>query len=193
MSPQDVLVRAREGGRLEDLAALLEEGFFPPGEGACIALMPCTRFAEVEPFLRELTLGQPVEEALRCASVLVLGEQGLAGLRALLRGGLLAGAHGRAGHPPVPRFDPEGRTLYWGESVVKALRRTAPAQEAVLAAFEEVGWSGRVADPLQKEQGLDPKERLRETVKSLNRGLRPGTLRFHADGTGCGVYWERLG
>jgi hypothetical protein len=60
----------------------------------------------------------------------------------------------------------------------------------VLAAFQVADWSERILDPLEWEPGLDPTERLRETVKSLNRGLTPGTIRFHADGTGAGIRWE---
>ena len=76
---------------------------------------------------------------------------------------------------------------------ITRLKREAPAQEAVLVAFEAQAWVERIDDPLEPEGGLDVKERLRETAKSLNRGLKPGTIRFHADGSGSGFRWEVLG
>jgi hypothetical protein len=91
----------------------------------------------------------------------------------------------------APRYDASRRALSWCDVVVKRLKRDAPSQEAVLEAFEAVGWPQRIDDPLEEVYGLDAKERLRETVKSLNRGLTQGTIRFHADGTGSGMCWER--
>jgi hypothetical protein len=76
--------------------------------------------------------------------------------------------------------------------VAKRLHREAPAQEAVLAAFEAAGWPEAVRDPLDPDPETDPKERLRETVKSLNERLRRSTIRFHTDGTGTGVVWKRV-
>lgn len=55
----------------------------------------------------------------------------------------------------------------------------------VLDVFEELKWPDRIDDPLRR--GGDD-ERLRDTVKSLNRGL--SGLRFRADGTGRGILWE---
>jgi hypothetical protein len=73
--------------------------------------------------------------------------------------------------------------------VVKRWKRHAPEQEAVLKAFEAAGWPECILDPLDAADGLDAKERLRETVKSLNKKLTPGTIRFHANGNGGGR-WE---
>jgi hypothetical protein len=39
----------------------------------------------------------------------------------------------------------------------------------------------------------DTKERIRVSVKSLNRKLLPGTSRFHSDGMGAKVAWEVAG
>jgi hypothetical protein len=92
-----------------------------------------------------------------------------------------------------PCWDGERRVLWWRGRVVKELRREAPGQEPVLAAFEARGWPERVDDPLEDEVGVDPKQRLRDTVKNLNRGLPRATIRFHTDGTGRRLVWEALG
>lgn len=55
----------------------------------------------------------------------------------------------------------------------------------VLDSFEELGWPDRIDDPLP--HGSD-KQRLRETVRSLNQGL--SEIRFRADGTGTGIVRE---
>lgn len=89
-----------------------------------------------------------------------------------------------------PTWDESRHLLLWGTRLLKRLRREAETQRAVLAAFEAVGWTERIDDPLEAEPDLDAKERLRETVKRLNRGLAEGTIRFHTDGTGRGVRWK---
>jgi hypothetical protein len=124
-----------------------------------------------------------------------------AGLAVESAGALLLTARGRRelsarlaewAAPPRPRWDAAARTLWWEGRVAKRLLRGAPAQEAVLAAFEGAGWPGRIDDPLEPDPEADPKGRLRETVKSLNARLKAGTIRFHADGTGRGVLWKRV-
>src|SRR5262249_4704740 len=42
--------------------------------------------------------------------------------------------------------------------------------------------------PPRKRNGS--KKRLRETVEALNSGQSPLRIRFHADGTGEGIWWE---
>ncbi len=87
-----------------------------------------------------------------------------------------------------PRYDPVTRELSRGGKRLKTYRRHAHSQESVLLAFEAQGWPERIENPLEEEQGVDRKERLRETVKSLNDGLRGKGIRFRADGMG-GVRW----
>lgn len=89
----------------------------------------------------------------------------------------------------VPGYDALSRRLSWRGGVVKTLAREAACQEAVLLAFQQAGWPALLDDPLEVEAGVDVKARLRQTVKSLNKRLRPGTIRFHADGTGRAVRW----
>jgi hypothetical protein len=61
----------------------------------------------------------------------------------------------------------------------------------ILDAFQEEGWPPQIIDPLPeiKELKQTPKQRLHEAVKSLNHKLT--LVRFHTDGTGEGVFWER--
>ena len=90
----------------------------------------------------------------------------------------------------VPRWDGMRRELLIEGQVVKRFRVAAPNQIAVLAAFEEEGWPPRVFDPLPPQEDQEPKRRLRETIRALNRHQRPPMLRFSGDGTGQGVLWE---
>lgn len=93
----------------------------------------------------------------------------------------------------VPFYDTCGRCLYWEGTRLKQLAANASTQRLVLEAFEEDGWPGRIDDPLPPKRSLLPAARLRETVRNLNRGLRPGTIRFHSDGTGTGICWQPTG
>jgi hypothetical protein len=95
--------------------------------------------------------------------------------------------------PAQPRWDGEIRRLYWDGVLVKHFRVPAWNQEQILAAFEEEGWPARIYDPLPPSRGLNPRARLRETIKSLNHHqLRP-LLCFRGDGTGEGVLWHCAG
>ena len=47
-----------------------------------------------------------------------------------------------------PRWIAEARELWLGDRLVKRFRRSATAQEIVLAAFEEEGWPRHIDDPL---------------------------------------------
>jgi hypothetical protein len=164
---------------LDDLSRLLDVLLGLAPAEACVAVVPLTRPGEAGELAGELAGQGP-----NSAGVLILAEPVLGGLLALL--------HDRQAGPsagPLPSFDAGERVLRWRGEAVKCLRREAPTQAAILEAFERAGWPRHLDDPLDREPGLDPKERLRETVKSLNRGLRPGSLRFHTDGTGCGVRW----
>jgi len=75
---------------------------------------------------------------------------------------------------------------------VKAFDKPAPNQEKVLSAFEEDGWPRHIDDPLSGSGELDPKDRLRFTVRRLNAFQKQPLIRFFADGTGQGIRWERV-
>jgi len=89
-----------------------------------------------------------------------------------------------------PRWDSTLRRLCWMGSVVKQFRVPAPNQETILSAFEEEGWPARLDDPLPQTDDVEPKARLREAVKALNRRQRHRLLQFEGDGTGQGLLWR---
>jgi hypothetical protein len=107
---------------------------------------------------------------------------------AALAAGLLVQEHpgldGGGAGGARPSWDPRTREVWFRGRLVKRLRRTAPNQECVLTAFEECGWPRRMDDPLPRGA-----ERLRETVKSLNRGQHWPALRFTVEADGRGLRW----
>ena len=56
-------------------------------------------------------------------------------------------------------------------------------------AFEEEEWPPRVDDPLPPQRDLEPKRRLHDTLRSLNRHQQNTLIRFKGDGTGEGIRW----
>jgi hypothetical protein len=90
----------------------------------------------------------------------------------------------------LPQWDKQRRELTINGQVIKRYRLPASNQIAVLMAFEEEGWPSRVFDPLQPDGDHDPKRRLHETIKALNRHHRVKIIQFHGDGTGEGILWE---
>jgi hypothetical protein len=74
--------------------------------------------------------------------------------------------------------------------LVKQFRLPALNQELILAAFEEEAWPPHIDDPLPNALGQDPKQRLHDTIKRLNRHQVNRLIRFRSDGTGSGIIWE---
>lgn len=74
--------------------------------------------------------------------------------------------------------------------MVKQFRLPAPNQETILTAFQEESWPVRIDDPLPPKAEIDPKERLHNTIKALNRNQKQRRLKIKGDGTGEGVMWE---
>jgi hypothetical protein len=89
-----------------------------------------------------------------------------------------------------PHWDRRTRTLFFGDRVVKRLRRTAPIAELILQAFEDQGWPFRIDDPLPAWRGHNAKQRLHDSIQNLNRRLGSRLLIFRGDGFGKGVCWE---
>jgi hypothetical protein len=89
-----------------------------------------------------------------------------------------------------PRFDLSTRTLSWGGVVVKHFLVPATNQELILAAFEELGWSLWIDDPLPPRDGVDSKCRLHDAINRLNRRQKQPLLHFHGDGTGTRLGWS---
>lgn len=90
----------------------------------------------------------------------------------------------------VPVWDPDRHQLRLGGRIVKEFKLNSPNQEAVLTAFEEEGWPPRIDDPLVPRPESEPRERLRNTIKSLNRKQIHRLIRFMGDGTGEAIRWE---
>lgn len=92
-----------------------------------------------------------------------------------------------------PHWDPSRHELTVGSHLVKRFKWRARNQELVLAAFEEENWAARIDDPLTPQPAQDPKRRLHDTIKCLNRRQVNNLVRFHGDGTGEGVKWVCAG
>jgi len=92
--------------------------------------------------------------------------------------------------PQRPTWDDQRRQLRVGTEIVKEFKLPSPNQETVLMAFEEEGWPPRIDDPLPPLPQLDPRRRLHDTIKALNRKQRNFRVRFMGDGSGEGIRWE---
>jgi hypothetical protein len=90
----------------------------------------------------------------------------------------------------VPSWDVDRRELRYAGTLVKQFRMPSPNQEHILMAFEEEHWPPRINDPLPPNPMTEPKQRLRETIRSLNRNQKEHLIRFMGDGTGEGVIWR---
>jgi hypothetical protein len=90
----------------------------------------------------------------------------------------------------LPTYDPKNRIFCWGRHVLKCFRQPSANQVLLLSAAEEMGWPCWFDDPLPPAPGLNPKVRLHDTIKALNRHQVPHMIRFKGDGTGTRVGWE---
>jgi hypothetical protein len=104
------------------------------------------------------------------------------------------GSNGLAdkGQPTALTLKPQfvHRELRVGGKIVKKFRQPAESQETILLAFEELGWSQEIDDPLPKAPNLDPKQRLRQTIANLNRHQLQPLIHFFGNGTGQKIGWE---
>ena len=90
----------------------------------------------------------------------------------------------------VPVWNPALRELQLSRRFVKRFARPAPILEAILARFQELSWPARIDDPLPPQAGIDPRQRLHDAIKRLNRCQKPQFIRFSGDGTAKGIRWE---
>lgn len=86
-----------------------------------------------------------------------------------------------------PCWDKSRSELRLRSLLIKRFRVPAPNQERVLDAFQEEGWPSRIDDPLPPSGNRPAKQRLRETVASLNRHQSTACLEFESDGKGLGI------
>lgn len=94
---------------------------------------------------------------------------------------LLSAIGGQNAGNLVPNWDRQRLQLSLGDRIIKAVRsrQVVPSVCRVLDAFEEDHWQPRIDDPMH---GGSDTQRLREVVRSLNRGLED--IYFAADGRG---------
>lgn len=91
----------------------------------------------------------------------------------------------------IPFWDADRQTLYYSNKIVKQFKLPSHNQVSVLAAFEEEGWPSKIYDPLGRKPDIDPKRRLQDTIKGLNRAQKENLIKFLGDGSGEGILWER--
>jgi hypothetical protein len=90
----------------------------------------------------------------------------------------------------VPFYNREERILRWGPLALKHFLQPAGNQELVLCSALELGWPAWFDDPLSPVAGCNPKRRLHDTIKALNRYQSPYLVHFKGDGTGRRIGWE---
>ncbi len=90
----------------------------------------------------------------------------------------------------IPVWDPQTREFSVGKQLLKRFTRPAPILDIVLSSFQELDWPLRLDDPLPPVRDIVSAERLRDTVRRLNRCQNPHTVRFSSDGLGTGVRWS---
>lgn len=92
--------------------------------------------------------------------------------------------------PIRPHWDCDSRELRFNGEIVKQFKVPSPNQEIVIMSFEEEQWPTCIDDPLPYRADRDPKQRLHDTIRSLNRNQKNRMLRFKGNGTGQGIIWE---
>lgn len=89
-----------------------------------------------------------------------------------------------------PRWDVHRQELWFAGRLIKRYRIPSPNQVAILCAFEEEIWPSRIDDPLPQHCDIDPRRRLNDTIRNLNRSRINPLIRFSGDGSGQGILWE---
>jgi len=93
----------------------------------------------------------------------------------------------------MPVWDRQRRELRVCDALIKRFRVPAPNQELILGAFQEEQWPPRIDDPIPQTTEIEPKQRLRDTIRALNKNQQiAGILRFTGDGTGEGILWQAV-
>jgi hypothetical protein len=87
-----------------------------------------------------------------------------------------------------PEWNADRGELTFGGKLCKRFRQPAPNQRLLLTAFHEAGWPARMDDPMPGGGTVDRRDRLRDTVRQLNKKCKQIT--FELDGTGDAVIWS---
>ena len=91
----------------------------------------------------------------------------------------------------TPRWNPATRQLSLGDKLVKQFLVPAANQEIILNAFQELGWPECIDNPLADGDETTAKRRLHNAITRLNHQQIHPLIRFHGNGNGTGVRWER--
>jgi hypothetical protein len=151
---------------------------FAPGAGFRFSSLSCFAIT---------SRGVELARQLTLVSDEALAGDGPAATRSL---GLPAAATFGAQEPVVPQWDHNRHELRVGPLLVKRYKGRAENQFRILAAFEEEGWPSHIDDPLPPAREINPKRRLSDTIRCLNRKHDHPVIRFGGDGTGTGVLWD---
>jgi len=100
----------------------------------------------------------------------------------LQTGAVCFGFHSSMGRPSIGR-------LRVGRCVIKEYGSLAQSR-GHSGGISGRGWPHRIDDPLSPLGDIEPKCRLHDTIKRLNRHHKDRIIHFRGDGTGEGVCWE---
>ena len=89
-----------------------------------------------------------------------------------------------------PEWKERERRLYVAGALEIELKVPAPNLETALAAFQEEGWPEWIADPFSGDEVV-PSQRLRDTVRGLNRCRQVKRIVFSSDGRAMGIRCRR--
>ncbi len=117
------------------------------------------------------------------------GKNGSNGLPPMPAGSARA-AHGEESLPDVPFWDAENWRLLFRGVLLKEFVRVAPEQTRILEVFQEQGWRGLIDDPLLRDPEVDARERLRNTVRDLNKGQK--LIHFFTRRDATAVGWREI-
>jgi hypothetical protein len=92
----------------------------------------------------------------------------------------------------LPQWQARLRQLSLGGELVKQFRQPAPCQEVILTAFEEEHWPAILDDPLPPTVEVNPRQRLHDAIRNLNRAQRGPFVRFEGDGSGMRICWKAI-
>ena len=146
---------------------------------------------QTEPAATERQFQHPPNVCFTRASCFVLTERGRAFAQATAsRRPTGATPSPKAAARKAPCWDGDSR-LFVGRLLVKHFRQDAPAQKAILSAFQEEGWPPWIHNPLAGEGEREGEERLHDAINNLNRLQKVARLHFRVEG-GDRVYWELL-
>lgn len=90
-------------------------------------------------------------------------------------------------HPGRPHWDEDRRELWFDEVLVKRFTRSAPHQEAILAALEKSGWAETISNPSPSLPRGRASARLHNAIQALNQ-QKKAVIRFRQ--VGQRLAWE---